>query len=118
MDTICMADELTLSIEKLVYGGDGLAHADGNTVFVPYVMPGEEVRAEHQAETQQADLGSIVGGYLSRAAASEGSLPALSNVRRLPLSAHPSRRATAVEERDPAGNIVAAGSRHLGWTDY
>ncbi|MGB2900979.1 MAG: 23S rRNA (uracil(1939)-C(5))-methyltransferase RlmD [Candidatus Acidiferrum sp.] len=40
-----MADELRLSIEKLVYGGDGLAHVDGNTVFVPYVLPGEEVRA-------------------------------------------------------------------------
>ena len=40
-----MTDELRLSIEKLVYGGDGLAHADGNTVFVPYVLPGEEVRA-------------------------------------------------------------------------
>ena len=40
-----MADEFRLSIEKLVYGGDGLAHADGNTVFVPYVLPGEEVRA-------------------------------------------------------------------------
>jgi 23S rRNA (uracil1939-C5)-methyltransferase len=32
-------------IEKLVYGGDGLAHADGDTVFVPYVLPGEEVSA-------------------------------------------------------------------------
>jgi len=41
-----MADELQLSIEKLVYGGDGLSHADGKTVFVPYVLPGEEVRAE------------------------------------------------------------------------
>jgi 23S rRNA (uracil1939-C5)-methyltransferase len=40
-----MAEELRVSIEKLVYGGDGLAHADGNTVFVPYVLPGEEVRA-------------------------------------------------------------------------
>jgi 23S rRNA (uracil1939-C5)-methyltransferase len=40
-----MPDELRVSIEKLVYGGDGLAHADGNTVFVPYVLPGEEVRA-------------------------------------------------------------------------
>jgi 23S rRNA (uracil1939-C5)-methyltransferase len=40
-----MPDELRLSIEKLVYRGDGLAHADGNTVFVPYVLPGEEVRA-------------------------------------------------------------------------
>ena len=40
-----MADELLLSIEKLVYGGEGLAHADGSTVFVPYVLPGEQVRA-------------------------------------------------------------------------
>ena len=40
-----MADELLLSIEKLIYGGEGLAHADGNTVFVPYVLPGEQVRA-------------------------------------------------------------------------
>ncbi len=40
-----MSDDLKLSIEKLVYGGDGLAHADGNTVFVPFVLPGEEVRA-------------------------------------------------------------------------
>jgi 23S rRNA (uracil1939-C5)-methyltransferase len=40
-----MSEELLLSIEKLVYGGDGLAHASGNTVFVPYVLPGEGVRA-------------------------------------------------------------------------
>jgi 23S rRNA (uracil1939-C5)-methyltransferase len=40
-----MADELRLSIEKLIYGGDALAHADGNTVFVPYVLPGEQVLA-------------------------------------------------------------------------
>ena len=30
----------------MVYGGDGLAHADGGTVFIPYVLPGEEVQAE------------------------------------------------------------------------
>ena len=41
-----MADELQLLIEKLVYGGDGLGHADGNTVFVPFVLPGEQVKAE------------------------------------------------------------------------
>src|SRR5712692_1522903 len=40
-----MTNELRLSIEKLVYGGEGLAHTEGNTVFVPYVLPGEEVRA-------------------------------------------------------------------------
>jgi 23S rRNA (uracil1939-C5)-methyltransferase len=41
-----MSDELQLLIEKLVYGGDGLGHAEGNTVFVPYVLPNEEIRAE------------------------------------------------------------------------
>jgi 23S rRNA (uracil1939-C5)-methyltransferase len=40
-----MADELLLTVEKLIYGGEGLGHADGNTVFVPYVIPGETVRA-------------------------------------------------------------------------
>ena len=40
-----MADELTLSIEKLIYGGDGLSHTGESTVFVPYVLPGEQVTA-------------------------------------------------------------------------
>ena len=40
-----MSDELILIIEKLIYGGDGLSHADGNTVFVPFGLPGEQVRA-------------------------------------------------------------------------
>ena len=48
-----MADELRISIEKLVYGGDGLAHADGNTVFVPYVLPGEEVRAAAKSKRKK-----------------------------------------------------------------
>jgi 23S rRNA (uracil1939-C5)-methyltransferase len=43
---------MLLSIEKLIYGGDGLARtpagADGRSmaVFVPFVMPGERVEAE------------------------------------------------------------------------
>jgi 23S rRNA (uracil1939-C5)-methyltransferase len=41
-----MPDELQLLIEKMVYGGDGLSHADGNTVFVRYVLPDEQVKAE------------------------------------------------------------------------
>src|ERR1700674_4553230 len=48
-----MADELRISIEKLIYGGDGLAHADGNTVFVPYVLPGEEVRASAKSKKKK-----------------------------------------------------------------
>jgi 23S rRNA (uracil1939-C5)-methyltransferase len=41
-----MSEELQLLIEKLVYGGNGLGHAGGNTVFTPYVLPAEEIRAE------------------------------------------------------------------------
>jgi 23S rRNA (uracil1939-C5)-methyltransferase len=48
-----MPDELIISIEKLVYGGDGLAHADGNTVFVPYVLPGEQVRATAKSKRKK-----------------------------------------------------------------
>ena len=42
---------MELKIEKLVYGGDGLArlsadaHGRGKTVFLPYVLPGERVEA-------------------------------------------------------------------------
>jgi 23S rRNA (uracil1939-C5)-methyltransferase len=58
-----MADELRLSIEKLIYGGDGLAHADGNTIFVPYVLPGEEVRANTKSKKKKliwADLLEVI----------------------------------------------------------
>ncbi len=33
----------TVRVEKLVYGGDGLAHHEGKPVFVPFVLPGEVV---------------------------------------------------------------------------
>jgi 23S rRNA (uracil1939-C5)-methyltransferase len=36
---------MELTIEKLIYGGEGLAHHDGSTVFVPLVLPAERVSA-------------------------------------------------------------------------
>ena len=41
-----MPDPFELRIEKLVYGGDGLGHHDGHTVFVPFVLPDETVSVE------------------------------------------------------------------------
>src|SRR6266849_9447239 len=54
---------MLLSIEKLIYGGDGLARtaagADGRSmaVFVPFVLPGERV----EAEIRQGDPGFARG---------------------------------------------------------
>lgn len=36
----------TLTIEKLVYGGDGLARLEGRVILVPFVLPGETVQVE------------------------------------------------------------------------
>jgi 23S rRNA (uracil1939-C5)-methyltransferase len=38
--------EEILTIEKLVYGGEGLARLEGKVVLTPFVLPGEVVRAE------------------------------------------------------------------------
>lgn len=39
-----------LVIEKWVYGGDGLARADGKVLMIPYTLPGERVRARIAAD--------------------------------------------------------------------
>jgi 23S rRNA (uracil1939-C5)-methyltransferase len=38
--------EMDITIEKLIYGGEGLAHHNGATVFVPFVLPAERVEVE------------------------------------------------------------------------
>src|SRR5215831_2988559 len=43
-----------VTVEKLVYGGDGLARLDGRVVFAPFVLPGERIRAK--AEQQKPGL--------------------------------------------------------------
>src|SRR4051812_28251439 len=39
-----------ITIEKLVYGGDGLARVDGRVVLTPYVLPFEQVAVEQTDE--------------------------------------------------------------------
>jgi 23S rRNA (uracil1939-C5)-methyltransferase len=48
-----MSEEFMVSIEKLVYGGDGLAHEGDRTVFVPFVLPGEEVRVALKSQKKK-----------------------------------------------------------------
>ncbi len=50
---------MEVRIEKLVYGGDGLAHHDGQTVFVPLVLPGELVQIESSAHKKKFIRGRL-----------------------------------------------------------
>jgi 23S rRNA (uracil1939-C5)-methyltransferase len=50
---------MEVRIEKLVYGGDGLAHHDGHTVFVPLVLPGELVQVESSARKKKFIRGRL-----------------------------------------------------------
>jgi 23S rRNA (uracil1939-C5)-methyltransferase len=50
---------MDLKIEKLVYGGDGLGHQDGRTVFVPYVLPNEVVRVREVEKKKKFVRGHV-----------------------------------------------------------
>jgi tRNA/tmRNA/rRNA uracil-C5-methylase (TrmA/RlmC/RlmD family) len=53
---------ISLSIHDVAFGGKGVARYEGKVVFVPYVIPGEEVTAEitrQKKKFAEADLVSI-----------------------------------------------------------
>jgi 23S rRNA (uracil1939-C5)-methyltransferase len=47
---ISIVSDFEATIEKLVYGGDGLARVDGRVTLAPYVLPGERVRLRAVSE--------------------------------------------------------------------
>ncbi|MEZ5363983.1 MAG: methyltransferase [Bryobacterales bacterium] len=51
---------IDVEIEKLVYGGAGLARLDGQTALIPYVLPGEQVTAEVVRESARVLHGKPV----------------------------------------------------------
>ncbi|MFN0166757.1 MAG: class I SAM-dependent RNA methyltransferase [Bryobacteraceae bacterium] len=51
--------ELQVQIEKMVYGGDGLARAEGQVVLAPFVLPGELVTVESQGSQKGVLRGRI-----------------------------------------------------------
>lgn len=55
-----VGDELTLRIEKVVDGGQGLSFHEGKAVFVPYVLPGELVTARVEDSRAKFSLTSLV----------------------------------------------------------
>ena len=49
-----------LKIEKLVYGGEGLARVDGEVVFTPFVLPGEVIEAERTGARKHAQRARVL----------------------------------------------------------
>lgn len=55
-------ETLDLTIEKLVYGGDGLSRVNGEVIFTPFVLPSERVqavRADHRGHVARARAISV-----------------------------------------------------------
>ena len=60
---------MKLRIEKPVYGGSGLARAEGKAVFVPFTLPGEEVEAviaQDKGGFAKAELESVIDASPAR----------------------------------------------------
>lgn len=118
---------MELKIEKLVYGGDGLGHESGATVFVPYVLPGEVVVAapiETKKKFVRASLERVVTASAERTAAP---CPYFSvcggcNYQHIPYDAQLSYKAEILRETlrrigrvDWAGEIATHGSPPYGY---
>ncbi len=54
-----MPNPFELRIEKLVYGGDGLGHHEGHTVFVPFVLPDETVSIDPLSKKKKFIRGRV-----------------------------------------------------------
>jgi 23S rRNA (uracil1939-C5)-methyltransferase len=63
---------MKLCIEKAIYGGSGLARADGKAVFVPFTLPGEVVEAhvtEDRTSYASAELDRVLEASSARVSA-------------------------------------------------
>jgi len=63
---------MDLKIEKLIYGGEGLAHHEGSAVFVPFVLPAERISAspvERKKKFIRARVERVIEASPTRAAA-------------------------------------------------
>ncbi len=60
---------MQLRIEKAIYGGAGLARAEGKAVFVPFTLPGELVEAaviEDKSGYANAELAAVLAASADR----------------------------------------------------
>ncbi|HLY16310.1 MAG TPA: class I SAM-dependent RNA methyltransferase [Bryobacteraceae bacterium] len=69
---IFILSDFDITVEKLVYGGDGLGRLDGRAVLAPFVLPGERVRLRAISEKPglvRAGLLQVTGAAAERVSA-------------------------------------------------
>jgi 23S rRNA (uracil1939-C5)-methyltransferase len=66
-----IVSDFEITVEKLVYGGEGLGRLDGRAVLVPFVLPGERVRVRAISEKP----GLVRAGLVEVLAASPDRVP-------------------------------------------
>lgn len=52
--------KISLQVEKMVYGGEGLSRAGGEVVLTPFVLPGEAVEAERMEARQHVQRARLL----------------------------------------------------------
>ncbi len=103
----------TLTIEKLVYGGEGLARLDGKVVLTPFVLPGEVVRAEIDRAKNDLWRGRVIEVSATVARANRARMPVFPALRRVPVSAHRLSGPVGAEARDSARGAAARGQDRI-----
>src|ERR1022692_3718030 len=85
---IFILSDFEITVEKLVYGGEGLGRLEGRAVLAPFVLPGERARAGAGCFREaRPGAGRIAGSAGRRAGAGGAAVPVFHALRRLPLSA-------------------------------
>ena len=98
-----------IKVEKLVYGGDGLARLDGRVVFAPFVLPGERIRAAAEREKPGLVRARTLEVLEARAGARRRRLRILRPLRRMPLSARSLRVSACRQARHPRRRTAPPG---------
>ena len=76
-----------LTIEKLVYGGQGLTRRNGQVILVPFVLPGETVHVKEETGRRGLVEAHARGSAYGRPEPHEPSMPIFPALRRMPVSA-------------------------------
>ncbi len=109
--------EETLTIEKLVYGGEGLARLEGKVVLTPFVLPGEVVRVEMERAKNDLWRGRLIEVLQPSPARISTRMPVFPALRRLPVSTHGLPVPAGTEARDSARSAAARWQDRISGRD-